>query len=58
MDNDFHNNGADNEPFLDGLAKITGNPDDYGKFRTPTLRNIEFSAPLCMMEDLQRLKKS
>ena len=46
MDNDFHNNGLDNEPFLDiGLGKITGNPNDYGKFRTPTLRNIEFSAP-------------
>ena len=46
MDNDFHNNGLDTEPFIDlGLAKITGNPSDNGKFRTPTLRNIEFSAP-------------
>jgi cytochrome c peroxidase len=46
MDNSFHNNGLDTEPFLDlGLAKITGNPSDNGKFKTPTLRNIEFSAP-------------
>ena len=46
MDNSFHNNGIDTEPFLDlGLAKVTGNPSDNGKFKTPTLRNIEFSAP-------------
>lgn len=46
MDNDFHNNGLDTEPFLDiGLSKITGNANDNGKFKTPTLRNIEFSAP-------------
>jgi cytochrome c peroxidase len=46
MDNSFHNNGLDNDPFLDlGLGKITGNPSDNGKFKTPTLRNIEFSAP-------------
>ena len=46
MDNSFHNNGLDTEPFLDlGLAKVTGNSSDNGKFKTPTLRNIEFSAP-------------
>ena len=46
MDNSFHNNGLDSEPFLDlGLSKITGNAFDNGKFKTPTLRNIEFSAP-------------
>lgn len=46
MDNDFHNNGLDSDPFQDlGLGKITGNPSDNGKFKTPTLRNIEFSAP-------------
>ena len=46
MDNSFHNNALDIEPFLDiGLAKITGQPSDNGKFKTPTLRNIEFSAP-------------
>ncbi len=46
MDNLFHNNGLDTEPFLDlGLAKVTGVASDNGKFKTPTLRNIEFSAP-------------
>ncbi|MAW21702.1 MAG: cytochrome-c peroxidase [Flavobacteriales bacterium] len=46
MDNDFHNNGLDHEPFLDiGLASITNNPADNGKFKTPTLRNIEHTAP-------------
>ena len=46
MDNSFHNNGLDNEPFIDlGLGKFTGNPSDNGKFKTPTLRNIEFSSP-------------
>lgn len=42
----LHNNGLDNEPFADkGLGEITQNPSDYGKFRTPTLRNWAFSAP-------------
>ena len=46
MDNLFHNNGLDVEPFNDlGRGKITNDPNDYGKFKTPTLRNIEFSAP-------------
>lgn len=46
MDNSFHNNGLDSEPFLDnGLGEVTGLAPDYGKFKTPTLRNIEFSAP-------------
>lgn len=46
MDNQFHNNGLDTEPFLDlGLAKVTGDATDNGKFKTPTLRNVEFSAP-------------
>ena len=46
MDNLFHNNGLDNEPFTDlGRAKVTSNASDNGKFKTPTLRNIEVSAP-------------
>ena len=45
-DNLFHNNGLDVEPFLDlGLGKITENTSDNGKFKTPTLRNVEVSAP-------------
>lgn len=42
----MHNNGLDatfeNDP---GLAGITGNPLDSGKFKTPSLRNVEFSGP-------------
>ena len=46
MDNLFHNNGLDPEPFTDlGLGEITNNASDNAKFKTPTLRNIEFSAP-------------
>ena len=46
MDNLFHNNGLDTEPFQDlGLGKITNIQSDNGKFKTPTLRNIEFTAP-------------
>ena len=44
-DNTFHNNGLDSE-FLDqGRYEVTGNPLDQGLFKSPTLRNIEFSAP-------------
>jgi cytochrome c peroxidase len=46
-DNLFHNNGLDSEePFTDiGLAEVTNNPSDNGKFKTPSLRNVEYSAP-------------
>lgn len=44
-DNLFHNNGLDSE-FTDlGLGAITGNPLDDAKFKTPTLRNVELTAP-------------
>jgi cytochrome c peroxidase len=39
----FHNNGHSGPDV--GLERITGNPDDRGKFRTATLRNLVFSAP-------------
>ena len=46
-DNLFHNNAIESaEPFLDnGLGYVTNNPSDNGKFKTPSLRNIEYSAP-------------
>ena len=44
-DNLFHNNGLDVAPADSGLAKITRNGSDYGKFRTPSLRNIALTAP-------------
>ena len=44
-DNLYHNNGLD-ATFTDkGLGKINGNPADDGKFKTPTLRNLVFTAP-------------
>lgn len=41
----FSNNGLD-ATFTDlGRGGVTGNPNDNGKFKVPTLRNIEYSAP-------------
>lgn len=40
-----HNNGLDSQ-FTDlGYGGITGNPLDFGKFKTPSLRNVELTAP-------------
>ncbi len=44
-DNVFHNNGLDAVPTDLGLAKVTGDPNDNAKFKTPTLRNLLFTAP-------------
>ena len=44
-DNDYHNNGLD-ATFSDiGLEAVTGDPNDRGKFKTPTIRNLVFTAP-------------
>lgn len=44
-DNMFHNNGLD-ATFTDlGLGEVTGDPADNGKFKTPSLRNLVFTAP-------------
>lgn len=44
-DNDFHNNGLD-ATFTDlGLGGVTGDPNDNGKFRSPSLRNLAYTAP-------------
>jgi cytochrome c peroxidase len=39
----FHHNGHQSAD--EGLKRITGNPEDIGKFRTPSLRNLVFTAP-------------
>lgn len=49
-DHSFRNNGLDNPPTLEGFADpgrggVTGVSFDNGKFRVPTLRNIEMTAP-------------
>ncbi|WP_452220621.1 cytochrome-c peroxidase [Lacinutrix salivirga] len=44
-DNSFHNNGLDSS-FSDlGLGAVTGDPNDNGKFRSPSLRNLAYTAP-------------
>lgn len=44
-DNQFHNNGLD-ATFTDlGLGAVSGDPSDNGKFRSPSLRNLAFTAP-------------
>jgi cytochrome c peroxidase len=44
-DNEFHNNGLD-ATFTDlGLGAVTGDPNDNAKFKTPSLRNLAFTAP-------------
>nr|WP_176829852.1 cytochrome c peroxidase [Tenacibaculum sp. MAR_2009_124] len=44
-DNQFHNNGLDSN-FTDlGLGTVTGDPSDNGKFKTPSLRNLIYTAP-------------
>jgi len=49
-DNKFHNNGLDNvsdiSQFPDkGRGAITANNNDMGKFKTPSLRNLAYTAP-------------
>ena len=49
----FHNNGLDSQ-FEDlGRYNVTNNVLDQGAFKSPSLRNIEFSALICMMEGLK-----
>jgi len=43
-DNGFHNTGLDAVPDM-GLAETTGNPNDIGRFKTPTIRNLALTAP-------------
>lgn len=44
-DNRFHNNGLDDVPADSGYYYVTKNPDDIGLFRSPSLRNIAYTAP-------------
>ena len=51
-DEEFHNTGVawkgrdpDQPPGDPGRLVVTGRPQDQGKFKTPTLRNIEQTAP-------------
>lgn len=44
-DNMFHNNATELFPADEGRYRLTSNPEDKGKFRTPTLRNIALTPP-------------
>ncbi|MEQ9186934.1 MAG: cytochrome c peroxidase [Cryomorphaceae bacterium] len=45
-DNGFHNNGLDDDADMElGLMEVTGKDEDLGKFKTPALRNLAYSAP-------------
>jgi cytochrome c peroxidase len=44
-DNKSHNTGLDAVVKDQGLGGHTGNSSDYGKFKTPSLRNIMLTAP-------------
>ena len=44
-DNIYHNNGLDASFSDNGLGDVTGNAIDNGKFKTPSLRNLAFTAP-------------
>jgi len=44
-DNIFHNNGLDEVITDKGLGEVTGDPRQFGLFKTPSLRNLAFTAP-------------
>ncbi|MCG2418090.1 cytochrome-c peroxidase [Aequorivita sp. F47161] len=44
-DNIFHNNGLDAIITDKGLGNVTGDPNDDGKFKSPSLRNLAYTAP-------------
>ncbi len=44
-DGDFHNNGLYASYTDKGRAKVTEDPTDDGKFKTPSLRNVEKTPP-------------
>jgi cytochrome c peroxidase len=44
-DEQFHNNAIDTVFYDPGRFGVTNDPDDLGKFKTPTLRNIMVTAP-------------
>lgn len=44
LDRDFSNNGLDAQPDS-GRYRVSGNPNDLGKFKTPSLRNLSYTGP-------------
>ena len=58
-DEDFHNTGVSwgRRPYDAGRAVVTGVPEDTGKFKTPTLREIERTAPYMHDGSIATLEK-
>ncbi|MFN3530042.1 MAG: cytochrome-c peroxidase [Bacteroidia bacterium] len=54
-DYSFRNNGHLSRMGDEGRARVTGKPADEGKFRVPSLRNIQLSAPYMHDGSLQSL---
>ena len=44
-DNSYKNNGLDEFPIDSGRGLVTGLESDYFKFKVPSIRNVEYSAP-------------
>lgn len=44
-DNIFHNNGLDEVITDRGRGAVTGDPREFGLFKSPSLRNLAFTAP-------------
>ena len=45
-DNEYHNNGLDSAfAGNEGRYDVTGDPMDMGRFKTPSLRNVELTGP-------------
>lgn len=44
-DNVYHNNGLDEEFDDLGRGDVTGDPREFGLFKSPSLRNLKFTAP-------------
>ncbi|MFV0530676.1 MAG: cytochrome-c peroxidase [Flavobacteriales bacterium] len=59
-DQSFRNIGFPLNPNINeefGRARVTGNMDDYMKFRVPSLRNIEYTAPYGSFGQFSTLKE-
>lgn len=57
-DESYRNNGLTNDFRFDkGREEITLNPSDKGKFKVPSLRNVEFTAPYMHNGSLETLEE-
>lgn len=56
-DNSYRNIGLYKEYPDTGRARITGKPEDSGKFRVPSLRNVELTAPYMHDGSMQTLEE-